>query len=120
MLRSRRRPSCGIGFRSPARLLPGLTEDRPDGWQAEARAYLAHPVLGARLRECAEVLAAGGSGDPVAVFGSVDAQKLRSSMTLFAVAAPEEPVFQAVLDGWFGGQTDDLTDGILRRTGGGQ
>ena len=59
----------------------------------EARAYLDHPVLGPRLRECAAALAALPGTDPVAVMGPVDALKLRSSMTLFARAAPDEPVF---------------------------
>ena len=75
----------------------------------EARAYLAHPVLGPRVRECAEVLAGLGTSDPVAVMGAVDAVKLRSSMTLFAHAAPEEPVFSQVLDRFFDGTEDEAT-----------
>lgn len=75
----------------------------------EARAYLAHPVLGPRLRECAEALAALATTDPVAVMGSVDAIKLRSSMTLFAHAAPDEPVFSRVLDRFFEGEEDSGT-----------
>jgi uncharacterized protein (DUF1810 family) len=75
----------------------------------EARAYLAHPVLGPRLRQCAEALAGSASGDPVAVMGPVDAIKLRSSMTLFARAAPDEPVFAQVLDRFFGGDEDPET-----------
>jgi uncharacterized protein (DUF1810 family) len=80
--------------------LPGL---------AAARAYLAHPLLGSRLRECARVLAELPETDPVAVLGPVDAVKLRSSMTLFARAAPDEPVFGKVLDRFFGGEADDAT-----------
>jgi uncharacterized protein (DUF1810 family) len=80
---------------------------------AEARAYLAHPVLGARLRACARVVAAI-DGDPVAVFGGVDAMKLRSSMTLFLRAAPSEPAFAAVLDRHFAGAPDSRTDELLR------
>ena len=76
---------------------------------AEARAYLAHPVLGPRLRECAAALTGLAERDPVAVFGPVDAQKLRSSMTLFARAAPDEPVFTRVLDRYFGGEQDEAT-----------
>jgi len=76
---------------------------------AEARAYLAHPVLGPRLRECARVLASLDVTDPVAVFGGIDAQKLRSSMTLFAAAAPDEPVFRDVLEHYFGGEPDPET-----------
>lgn len=75
----------------------------------EARAYLEHPVLGARLRECAGVLAGLGATDATAVLGAVDAQKLRSSMTLFAHAAPQEPVFQDVLDRYFDGEQDPAT-----------
>ena len=75
----------------------------------EARAYLSHPTLGRRLVECARALTALDTTDAVAVFGSVDAQKLRSSMTLFAAAAPDEPVFREVLDHWFDGVEDDAT-----------
>ncbi len=75
----------------------------------EARAYLAHPVLGPRLVECARALTGLPTTDPVRVLGPVDAQKLRSSMTLFAHAAPEEPVFRAVLDQYFSGAEDDAT-----------
>ncbi len=79
----------------------------------EARAYLAHPVLGPRLVECARALTGLGGTDPVAVFGGIDAQKLRSSMTLFAAAAPDEPVFGQVLDQYFGGTGDPATTSRL-------
>ena len=75
----------------------------------EARAYLADALLGQRLRECCELLLELPGSDPVAVFGSTDAVKLRSSMTLFALATPEEPIFQQVLDRWYGGERDPLT-----------
>jgi len=75
---------------------------------AEAQAYLAHPVLGPRLRECAAALTGLDTTDPVAVLGGVDAQKLQSSMTLFA-AVSAEPVFGAVLDRFFGGRSDPGT-----------
>ena len=78
----------------------------------DARAYLGHPVLGPRLLECARVLAASPAPDPEQVLGHVDALKLRSCMTLFAAAAPEEPVFAQVLDRWYGGEPDAET---LRR-----
>ena len=82
---------------------------------AEARAYLEHPVLGARLRECATALLGLGTSDPVDVLNSgVDGLKLRSSMTLFALAAPDEPVFQQVLDRFYDGQQDAATVRILR------
>jgi uncharacterized protein (DUF1810 family) len=79
----------------------------------EARDYLAHPVLGPRLRECARALTALEGSDPVAVLGGTDAQKLRSAMTLFAAAAPDEPLFTAVLDQYFGGALDPGTTSRL-------
>lgn len=80
---------------------------------AEARAYLAHEVLGLRLRECCRALLGleGVSADQV--LGGVDATKLRSSMTLFALAAPEEPVFPEVLDRFYAGEQDPLTARLL-------
>jgi uncharacterized protein (DUF1810 family) len=78
----------------------------------EARAYLGHPVLGARLRECAAVLV-GATADAVTIFGGVDAMKLRSSMTLFARAAPDEPVFRHVLENHFDGLVDEATEVLL-------
>ena len=80
----------------------------------EAHAYLAHPVLGPRLRACVDALTALPTSDPVDVLGAVDAQKLRSSMTLFAAVAPDEPRFAAVLDRWYGGP-DPLTLDLLGR-----
>jgi uncharacterized protein (DUF1810 family) len=79
----------------------------------EARAYLAHPVLGPRLLECARALTGLPGSDPVPVLGPVDALKLRSSMTLFAHADPDEPVFRAVLQQYFGGTEDDATTSRL-------
>jgi uncharacterized protein (DUF1810 family) len=77
----------------------------------EARAYLADPVLGRRLRECAEALLALDGDDPVAVLGGTDAMKLRSSMTLFSRAADEEAGrrFREVLDRYFDGEEDPAT-----------
>jgi uncharacterized protein (DUF1810 family) len=75
----------------------------------EARRYLADPVLGPRLRECARALTALATTDAVGVLGPVDAQKLHSSMTLFTLADPDEPVFRAVLDQYFGGTLDEGT-----------
>ena len=79
----------------------------------QARAYLAHPVLGARLRECVELLLAveGRSADEI--FGPLDAMKVRSSMTLFHRAAPEEPGFRQVLERFYGGLADPATDESL-------
>ena len=77
---------------------------------AEARAYLGHPVLGARLRECTGAVAAlGDSATADRILGPVDAMKLRSSMTLFAAAAPEEPSFAEVLTRYFDRQPDQAT-----------
>jgi len=78
----------------------------------EAEAYVAHPVLGERLRECARALAELEGRSAEQVFGGLDALKLRSSMTLFARAAEESDqraVFQAVLDHFFGGEQDAAT-----------
>ena len=77
----------------------------------EARRYLAHPVLGTRLVECTEVLLTLPTSDPVDVMGGTDAQKLRSSMTLFSRAAdPSEAApFRAVLDRFFRGTEDPGT-----------
>jgi uncharacterized protein (DUF1810 family) len=75
---------------------------------AEARAYLAHPVLGPRLVECAEIVV-NATGTAEAMLGGIDAIKLRSSMTLFAHANPQTEVFRRVLDRCFGGAEDDAT-----------
>jgi uncharacterized protein (DUF1810 family) len=77
---------------------------------AEARAYLSHPVLGPRLLECAEVVAGSAAGSAEELLGGIDAQKLRSSMTLFLRADPTQPLFQRVLDRYFDGQPDPATD----------
>jgi uncharacterized protein (DUF1810 family) len=77
---------------------------------AEARAYLAHPVLGPRLAECAAILAGLPDRTAEQIFGEVDALKLRSSMTLFMRAAPGELVFRQVLDRYFGGEADSATE----------
>ena len=80
---------------------------------AAARAYLAHPVLGSRLRECAAVVAGLEGVTAEEVLGGVDAVKLRSSMTLFALVAPDEPVFQQVLARFFDGVPDPATVRLL-------
>lgn len=80
----------------------------------EARAYLAHPVLGSRLVECARALLThtGKSADDV--LGEIDAMKLHSSATLFEIASPEGSVFQALLDRYFAGHRDERTLRLLR------
>jgi uncharacterized protein (DUF1810 family) len=79
----------------------------------EARAYLRHPVLGPRLAEAARILTGLPGGDAERIFGGLDAQKLRSSMTLFYRANPDEPVFGQVLTQYFGDQPDPVTDRLL-------
>jgi uncharacterized protein (DUF1810 family) len=79
----------------------------------EALAYLDHPVLGRRYLECVGALQDLAVSDPVAIFGPVDAMKLRSSLTLFE-AARLTPLFAAALDRWFGGARDPATLGLLR------
>jgi uncharacterized protein (DUF1810 family) len=75
----------------------------------EARAYLAHPVLGPRLTECAQALLSVEGRTADQILGSPDDLKLRSSMTLFAHAADDPAVFRAVLDRYYGGEDDPLT-----------
>lgn len=79
---------------------------------AEARAYLAHPVLGPRLRESLAAVAAA-PGNAEEIMGPVDGMKLRSCATLFARVAPEEPLFAAVLDRFFDGRPDPATDALV-------
>jgi uncharacterized protein (DUF1810 family) len=93
----------GLGY-SPAAQTYGISG------LDEARAYLAHPVLGPRLIECAGILAGLAGGSAEQVLGEVDALKLRSSMTLFMHAAPGEPVFRQVLDQYFDGVADPATE----------
>jgi uncharacterized protein (DUF1810 family) len=76
---------------------------------AEAEAYLAHPLLGPRLLECARVLTQLSGRTAQEIFGGVDAQKLRSSMTLFARAAAQDSPFGEVLAQYFGGAEDEAT-----------
>ena len=83
------------------------------GSLAEARAYLAHPVLGPRLRESAAAVLATRGRSAGEMLGSIDAVKLRSSMTLFLRADPDEPAFRAVLDRFYDGRPDAATDAIL-------
>jgi uncharacterized protein (DUF1810 family) len=83
----------------------------------EARAYLDHPVLGPRLRECVDAVLAVPSGVTTdAIFGSLDAMKVRSSMTLFHRAAPADPLFGEVLERFYAGVGDERTDTLLGLT----
>jgi uncharacterized protein (DUF1810 family) len=94
---------AGLGFSTTSRRYAISSLD-------EAKAYLAHPVLGPRLRECASLVVQAKAPSAERIFGDIDAQKLHSSMTLFLRAAPDEAVFQQVLDQYFGGQADAATD----------
>lgn len=78
----------------------------------EARAYLRHPLLGARYLECVSELQDLDGADPVAVFGEIDAIKLSSSLTLFEAARPLA-LFEAALARWFGGVADPETLRLL-------
>jgi uncharacterized protein (DUF1810 family) len=94
---------AGLGY-SPASRTYAITS------LAEARAYGAHPVLGARLVECAQILTRVPGRTAEQIFGEVDALKLCSSVTLFMHAAPDEPVFRQVLDQYFDGVPDPETE----------
>ncbi len=80
----------------------------------EARAYLAHPLLGPRLSRAAEAALGSGERDPHRLFGSPDDLKVRSSLTLFLSADPAHPALQAALDTFYGGEPDPLTLDLLR------
>ncbi len=79
------------------------------GSRDEARAYLAHPILGSRLRHCIRLLNAIKGRTAHEIFGTPDDLKLRSSLTLFADAAPEEPLFADALKRFYAGQSDPNT-----------
>jgi uncharacterized protein (DUF1810 family) len=94
---------AGLGYSPAARTYAITSLD-------EARAYLAHPVLGARLIECATIRTGVHGRTAEQIFGDLDAQKLRSCLTLFSRAAPREPVFRQVLDQYFDGASDPATE----------
>lgn len=75
----------------------------------EARQYLTHPVLGARLRDCTRAVLAHADRSAHAIFGSPDDLKFRSCMTLFSLVAPDEPLFGQALAAFYGGEADPLT-----------
>ncbi|MEP9389554.1 DUF1810 domain-containing protein [Mesorhizobium sp. KR9-304] len=82
----------------------------------EAKAYLAHPVLGPRLIECTGLVNVVDGRTAHDIFGSPDDLKFHSSMTLFALAVPDEPAFGAALSKYFGGKRDSRTLDLLGRT----
>ncbi|MBP7002042.1 DUF1810 domain-containing protein [Amaricoccus sp.] len=98
--------AAGLGRSETARFyaLDGL---------AEARAYLAHPVLGPRLRRAVDLMLGHAGEDAAAILGGIDAIKLRSCLTLFAEAAPEEERFAAALAAFYDGP-DRATLDLLR------
>ena len=93
---------AGLGYSSNSRYYAISSLD-------EARAYLAHPVLGTRLRECAEAVLGVEGRSASAIFGSPDDMKLRSSMTLFAAASNPGSIYSQVLEKYFGGRPDSET-----------
>lgn len=97
----------GLGSSATARLYAIGSAD-------EARAYLDHPVLGPRLRQCVEALLEIEGRTAKEIFGYPDDLKLRSCLTLFAAVAEDDPIFQDALTRYFGGEGDPLT---LRRIG---
>ncbi len=95
----------GLGFSSTAQFY-GLTS------LDEAQAYLDHPVLGARLIECTQIVVDAKAGSLNAIFGSPDDIKFCSSMTVFDIAAPNG-VFGRALDRWCDGRRDERTLGLV-------
>ena len=92
----------GLGFSSTSKLYAIKSP-------AEAEAYLEHPILGLRLRECVQILLSVHGRSAREIFGSPDDMKLKSSMTLFAHISPEGSSFEEVLNLFFGGQRDEKT-----------
>jgi len=79
----------------------------------DARAYLTDPILGGRLVACTEVVLANRARSAREIFGTPDDLKFRSCMTLFVIAAPQQPLFQIALDEFFAGDPDPLTVALL-------
>ena len=100
----------GLGFSATSRHFAIRSED-------EARAYLEHPVLGPRLRDCAEAVLAIDGRTAHEIFGSPDDMKLRSCATLFAAVSPEGSAFQRILDKYFEARRDERTIELLAARG---
>ncbi len=79
----------------------------------EARSFFGHPLLGARLLECTKTMLAQRNANAFEILGSPDDLKFRSCMTLFAIAAPAEPMFKQALDMFFSGKLDETTVKLL-------
>jgi uncharacterized protein (DUF1810 family) len=97
---------AGLG-RSPTAIFYAIAS------AAEARAYLAHPLLGARLAECTLAVLAHRDRSAEAIFGAIDAMKLKSSMTLFEAVAGDPAPFASVLDAFFDAERDPATLALL-------
>jgi uncharacterized protein (DUF1810 family) len=97
---------AGLG-RSPTAIFYAIAS------AAEARSYLVHPLLGARLVECTSAVLAHRGASAEAIFGGVDAMKLRSSMTLFEAVAGDPVPFASVLDAFFDAERDPATLNLL-------
>lgn len=82
--------------------------------RAEAEAYLKHPILGRRLRECTTLVNLVEGRSIEAIFGGIDSKKFRSSMTLFSSIRPDQEIFERALEKYFSGTADSLTLGLLR------
>ena len=80
-----------------------------------AQAYWQHPILGARLKECVELVLAVKGRSAFQIFGTPDDLKFRSSMTLFSHAVPDEPLFKRALGKYFDGRDDPRTMELLAR-----
>lgn len=93
---------CGLGYSA-------MSDKFSISGLAEAQAYLQHPLLGPRLRECSRLVTLIEGKTIRQIFGTPDDMKFRSSMTLFAGTAPEDTLFAAALDKYFGGERDPLT-----------
>ena len=96
-------PQLAALGRSPTALYYGIAS------LDEARAYLAHPVLGERLRACTRAVLAHRDKSAREIFGSPDDLKFRSSLTLFSLASPGEALFREALEVFYGGEPDPLT-----------
>ncbi len=99
---------AGLGTSATARFFALASLD-------EAAAYLAHPVLGRRLHEATDRLLSLSGISATEVLGAVDAMKLRSSMTMFHRAEPDDPALRGVLDRYFDGELDEATDRLLAK-----
>jgi uncharacterized protein (DUF1810 family) len=97
----------GLGHSATAREFAILSRE-------EGAAYAAHPILGPRLRECTRLVNAIGGKGIRQILGTPDDLKFRSSMTLFAQACPDDPIFTDAINKYYGGEFDALTLGFLK------